>query len=582
VPGASSQGIFLSYRRADAAPYARLLQSLFTEQFPDVRVFMDLDSIEPGVDFAEAIGEAVDSCAVLVALIGRQWATAADEDGHPRIDDPDDYVRFEIQLALERGVRVIPVLVDAARPLQQHQLPAGLHKFARLNALELTHERYRYDADRLIDSIKHALAVLPAAGAVHQPSSTASAEALNVSHDVRPDGNVRGEAAQKDPEAVRSDQGRAARLIAGTLRTAAAPCRELTRRRRIALTSALLVLAVAGTGAGLWLSPSSPSPSAGPLKVNTCARAASDAPAPVKIGSITTGRRENDFVDIAFSPDCDIIAAGGNGIVQEWDMVTGNRIATLPAAPGSAVDIDAFTPDGKTLAVAGGDGNTTLWNAATGRLEARLPSDPSGGTYCLAISPDSPEIFTGGSTGVVGIWYVTTHQSVGAITTGVAVGAMALSPNGNLLAVAGYDGIIRVYDTASHAQVAALPGNAGHIWSMAFSPDGRTLAAGSNVVQWWDVATRKLIADRVSPGETVTDVAFSPDGAILAAGGNKMVGLWDARTHQLITTLNLGVTSAPAAYPNGMAFSRYGAILAVGWGGMLQFWNVVGVSRLSQ
>ena len=102
----------------------------------------------------------------------------------------------------------------------------------------------------------------------------------------------------------------------------------------------------------------------------------------MQIGSITTGAVENDFVNVAFSPDCRIVAAGGNGIVNEWDMVAGNRIATLSAAPGNAVDIDAFTPNGKALAVAGGDGNTTLWNAATGRLEARFPSDPSGGTYC--------------------------------------------------------------------------------------------------------------------------------------------------------------------------------------------------------
>jgi WD domain, G-beta repeat len=356
--------------------------------------------------------------------------------------------------------------------------------------------------------------------------------------------------------------------------------RGLTRRR-IAVTSVVLLLAVVGTGAGLWLSRSSSS--AGPLKVNTCARTPSNASAPVKIGSITTGSMDNDFVDVAFSPDCQVVAAGGNGVVNEWDMVTGNRIATLSAAPGSAVDIDAFTPNGKALAIAGGDGNTTLWNAATGYLEARFASDPSGSTYCLVISPDSAEIFTGGSTGVVGIWAVTTRQPVGSITTGIAIGAMALSPNGKLLAVAGYDGIIRIYDTADYAQVATLSGNEGHIWSMAFSPDGSTLAAGSNVLQWWDVATGKLIAYRDSPGRTVTDVAFSTDGTILAAGGYDVVGLWDARTHQLITTLNLGVTSASAvgSYPNGMAFSRYGAILAVGWAGTLQFWNVAGLGQLS-
>jgi hypothetical protein len=71
-----------------------------------------------GLDFAKVIREAVDSCAVLVALIGRQWATLADEQGHPRLYNPNDFVRFEIQRALQRGVRVIPVLVDGARPPQ--------------------------------------------------------------------------------------------------------------------------------------------------------------------------------------------------------------------------------------------------------------------------------------------------------------------------------------------------------------------------------------------------------------------------------------------------------------------------------
>jgi TIR domain-containing protein len=154
VPGLSSWGIFLSYRRADAAPYARLLQTQFRERLPDARVFMDLDSIEAGLDFAEVIRGALDSCAVLVALIGRQWATLADEKGHPRIKDPNDFVRFEIHGALQRGVRVIPVLVDGASPLRQEQLPAELHELARLEALELSYDRYQYDAGRLLEVIQ--------------------------------------------------------------------------------------------------------------------------------------------------------------------------------------------------------------------------------------------------------------------------------------------------------------------------------------------------------------------------------------------------------------------------------------------
>ena len=165
----SSQGIFLSYRREDATPYALLLHSRLRERFPDVHVFMDLDSIEPGRDFAEVIRQAVVSCAVLVALIGRQWATLTDEQGRRRLDDPDDFLRSEIQAALERGVRVIPVLVDGARPLQPEQLPAELRKLARLQALELSNDRYEYDTGRLLALIHRVLPdVRSAENALHQ------------------------------------------------------------------------------------------------------------------------------------------------------------------------------------------------------------------------------------------------------------------------------------------------------------------------------------------------------------------------------------------------------------------------------
>jgi hypothetical protein len=157
MPDSSLHGIFLSYRREDATPYARLLKSELTVRFPDAPVFMDLDSIEPGLDFVEVIERAVSSCAVLVVLMGRQWATLTDEGGQRRLDDPDDFVRSEVQAALERGVRVIPVLVDGARPVRRRELPDELQKLARLNALELSAGRYPYDADRLFGVIQQVL-----------------------------------------------------------------------------------------------------------------------------------------------------------------------------------------------------------------------------------------------------------------------------------------------------------------------------------------------------------------------------------------------------------------------------------------
>jgi hypothetical protein len=156
-PASPSHAIFINYRREDTGPYARLMQVRLGQCFPDAPVFMDLDSIEAGVDFAEAIESAVRSCAVLIVLIGRQWLAIADDEGRRRLDNPDDYVRFEIHAALERGVRVIPVLVDGARALQQQQLPDALHRLARLNALEMSYGRFAEDEARIMTIIRKVL-----------------------------------------------------------------------------------------------------------------------------------------------------------------------------------------------------------------------------------------------------------------------------------------------------------------------------------------------------------------------------------------------------------------------------------------
>ena len=104
VPGR----IFMSYRREETAYPAGWLFDRLVSHFGRDQVFKDVDSIELGDDFAEVITTAVESCEVLLALIGNRWLTATGRDGRRRLDDPNDFVRVEIEVALTRDVRVIP------------------------------------------------------------------------------------------------------------------------------------------------------------------------------------------------------------------------------------------------------------------------------------------------------------------------------------------------------------------------------------------------------------------------------------------------------------------------------------------
>ena len=151
--------IFLSYRREGTSGHAGrlyddLLRGVADEPgFAEDQVFMDIDTIAPGDDFREVIAEAVARCDVLLAVIGKRWATVKDTKRRRRLDNPADFVRLEIEAALKRKIPVVPVLVDNAAMPNESELPASLANLAYRNAVELSDTRWNHDVGRLLASL---------------------------------------------------------------------------------------------------------------------------------------------------------------------------------------------------------------------------------------------------------------------------------------------------------------------------------------------------------------------------------------------------------------------------------------------
>ena len=152
--------IFISYRREGTGAHAgRLYDSLLAgvddqSGFDREQIFMDVDTLRPGVDFRESIRSNVATCDVLLAVIGKRWTTARDQKRQRRLDDPGDYVRIEIEAALERNIPVIPVLVDDAAMPREADLPSALSALAYRHAVQLGHASWRSDIARLLASLK--------------------------------------------------------------------------------------------------------------------------------------------------------------------------------------------------------------------------------------------------------------------------------------------------------------------------------------------------------------------------------------------------------------------------------------------
>jgi len=151
----SSLKIFISYRREDSSGYAGRLYDRLCIQFGADQIFMDIDQMEPGVDFVTVIEDAVGSSDVLLAVIGRRWLTST-EGNTRRLDNPRDFVRLEIVTALNREVPVpvIPILVEGATMPPPSTLPDDMMMLSRRHAFELSDLRWKHDVARLISALE--------------------------------------------------------------------------------------------------------------------------------------------------------------------------------------------------------------------------------------------------------------------------------------------------------------------------------------------------------------------------------------------------------------------------------------------
>ena len=165
-PQASAR-IFISYRREDSSGHVLALLPALRREFGN-RIFKDTDNIPPGEDFVKFIKQELESCSVLLAIIGKDWLTVQDPRLKVRrLDNPDDFLRVEVATALRSDrIRVIPVLIERTTMPAAMDLPPDLTALAQRNALELSDGRWESDVQLLIQAIQHACA---AAVAVEAP-----------------------------------------------------------------------------------------------------------------------------------------------------------------------------------------------------------------------------------------------------------------------------------------------------------------------------------------------------------------------------------------------------------------------------
>ena len=147
--------IFISYRKDDSKWNTQLLYDRLSRYFSSRTIFKDFNTIKPGEDYRQVITGALKKCHVLLVIIGKNWLNSLDENGQQRLKNPEDLLRIEIETALSRNIRVIPILFDNITMPPKTMLPESLWPLVLRQSLSVSETNFDYDIKHLAEAIKN-------------------------------------------------------------------------------------------------------------------------------------------------------------------------------------------------------------------------------------------------------------------------------------------------------------------------------------------------------------------------------------------------------------------------------------------
>jgi hypothetical protein len=474
--------VFISYRRGDSGTFVAPLSRLLAERYGTRNVFVDTESIAVGEDFRAELATALRRTDLVLAVIGPGWLDARAGDGSRRLDDPGDFVRLEIEEALAAGLPVVPLLVGGAVRPETDVLPVSLRPLHHLQARSLT----------------------------------------------------------SDPQEIANEAGELARRLEDRFRVHVrtsfrdAPRRRLRWRLGVALVAATVVAQPALLGL---------------QELTASDRLLPDAVLAPDGGLVATGGttirlwdpgtgglvRESPAVrwaaTLSWSPDSRWLVSGGNsGHLLIWDPHTLTVARELPGQTDS-VDALAWSADSTRLAVGDHEGTVRVWNRDDGRLVTDFRISPIRITQ-LAWAPGRPDLIAA-IDGLNGLIITRLGGPQPQPVQNINARRIAWSPTGEHLAVQQYNPRNLVVFDASGARV-GLGGATGGVEDMAWSPDGRELAAvteGFNVKVWiWRTIAAvppapPLVLDEGVPSG-IPAVTWSQDGTTVVGATGNVIRAW--------------------------------------------------------